>query len=398
MTKLLSLLALVLSLSGCAESPLDKTIGFKAIRGQFVLSVPFMGELRAAKATPITAPSDMFEPQTIAWLAEENTLVNKGDVVVRFDTTEYVHQSRQIQLKIDQVDILYATKEKILSNEKEEIATKTKLVADELLLVERFSPEGMVALSKNEIIDSAKNKQFLNARKENLDWHNRTHQKKLISELDLLDLEKQKHTSKLANYHNAIDKMEVMAPHDGLFVLQKDRHGEKPRVGGSVWPGRKIGSLPEMRELLARIFILESEATGLSTGQMVTFSLDAYPEEEIEGTLTQIDPIANAVDRESPVKYFGAMVAITSNSQDYWRPGIQLRGRVFVNRKENVISVPSQAIFQDEQISYVYLNDGRKWSKRKVVTGPRIFAVTEIVSGIDEGDVIALYKPEKVDS
>ncbi len=362
------------------------------------MSVPIMGELLAAKATPITAPSDMFEPQTIAWLAEENTFINKGDVVARFDTTEYIHQSKQIQLKIDQVDIRYVTKEKILSNEKEEIATKTKLVADELLLVERFSPEGMVALSKNEIVDSAKSKQFLNARKENLDWRNQAHQKKMTSELGLLDLEKRKHTSKLANYHNAIDKMEVKAPHDGLFVLQKDRPGEKPRVGGSVWPGRKIGSLPEMHQLLARVFILESEAAGLSTGQMVTFSLDAYPEEEIEGTLTQIDPIANTVDRESPVKYFGAMVAITSSRQDYWRPGIQLRGRVFVNRKENVISVPSQAIFQDEQISYVYLNDGRKWSKRKVVTGPRNFAVTEIVSGIDEGDVIALYKPEKVDS
>ncbi len=267
-----------------------------------------------------------------------------------------------------------------------------------MLLVERFSPEGMVALSKNEIIDSVKSKQFLKARKKNLDWRNKVHQEKMISELGLLDLERRKHTSKLANYQNAIGKMEVKAPHDGLFVLQKDRHGEKPRVGGSVWPGRKIGSLPEMRDLLARIFILESEAAGLSTGQMVTFSFDAYPEEVIEGTLTHIDPVAMTLDRDSPVKYFGATVAIASSSQDYWRPGIQLRGRVFVSKKENVISVPSQAIFQDEQIYYVYLNDGRKWSKRKVVTGPRNFAVTEIVSGIAEGDVIALYKPEKVDN
>ncbi|MCP3669678.1 MAG: HlyD family efflux transporter periplasmic adaptor subunit [Gammaproteobacteria bacterium] len=395
MTKLLSLLALALLLSGCNGSTLDKTISLTAKKEQFVSTIPIKGELRAAKATPISAPAGIFEPQTIAWLAEENTLIKKGDVVARFDTTKYIHQSEQAQLTIDQVEVSYVTKEKTLNNEKEEIATTMKLITDELILVERFSPEGIEAFSKNEIIDSARNMQYLKARKKHTDWRNKAHEKKSISELSLLDLERQKHTSKLAKYHNAIDKTEVKAPHDGLFVLQKDRHGMKPRVGGSVWPGRKIGSLPEMHELLAKIYILESEAAGLTIGQAVSFSLDAYPEEVIQGALTQIDAIAKAAERESPIKYFGATVAITSNSQNYWHSGLQLRGRVFVTKKDNVISVPSQAIFHDKEIPYVYLNDGRKWSKRKVVTGPNNHAVTEIIAGIDEGDVIALHEPKR---
>jgi len=359
------------------------------------MRIPIKGELVASKATPISMPSGVFEPQMIAWLAEENSMVRKGDVIVRFDTNKYLYDNEQTQLELDQVDISYAAKENVLFNEKDEIDTESNLITDEMVLAERFALEDFDVFSKNEIIDSMRNKQYLEARKDNTDWRSTVHEKKSSSELDLLELERKKHGDKLKDYQVAMDKMEIRAPHDGLFILDKDRHGEKPRVGDLTWPGRKMGSLPDMKKLQAKVNILESEAAGLARGLSVQFTLDAYPDAIIEGTVERINAIAKPIERGSPVKYFEAIVAINSKHQKYWRPGVQLRGRIFVIDKNDVISIPSQAIFLNQSTSYVYLKDGNQWVEKQVVIGSRSLSVTEILSGIEVGNIIALYKPEE---
>ncbi|MCK5344395.1 MAG: hypothetical protein KAR20_13365, partial [Candidatus Heimdallarchaeota archaeon] len=255
MKQLLIFTMLLAGLMACSDESFDRTISFTVSKGRFVMRIPFEGELEASKATPISMPGGAFEPQVIAWLAEENTLVNKGDTVARFDTTKYVYDSKQVQLKMDQVDISYLTKESILSNEKGEIVTDANLISKEMVLADRFALEDFNVFSKNEVIDSMRNKQYLEARQDHTDWRGDVHEQKSSSELDLLDLERQKHLGKLSQYQQAMSRMEIKAPHDGLFVLQKNRRGEKPRVGDVTWPGRKIGSLPDMKKLQAKVDI-----------------------------------------------------------------------------------------------------------------------------------------------
>ena len=382
------------ALFSCTDEAFDKTIRFKVSSGQFVMRIPFQGELEASNETPISMPSGAFEPQVIAWLAEENTLVKKDDVLAQFDTTKYIYDSEQVQMKLSQVDISYLIEDNILTNEQAEIISDANLISDELVLAERFTLEDLNVFSKNEIIDSMRNKKYLEAKQDFTEWRGEVHEQKASSELDLLDLERQKHLSKLTQYQDAMNRMEIKAPHDGLFVLQKNRRGDKPRVGDVTWPGRKIGSLPDMNRLQAKVDILESEAAGLEVGLRVEFTLDAYPDEIIEGKVTQIDAIAKSIESESPVKYFGAKVEISSNHQDYWRPGVQLRGRIYVIEKKDVISIPSQAIFRGQSKSYVYLYQKGDWLKQDVEIGSRSLSLTEIKTGIEEGAIIALYQPE----
>ena len=398
MMRLFLFFILLISLINCSDESYDKTIRFEVSKGTFSMRIPIEGELEASNETPISMPSGSFEPQVIAWLAEENTLVKKGDAVARFDTTKYIYDSEQVQLKMEQVDISYITKGNILGNEKGEIITDADLISKELILAGRFAIEDFEVFSKNEVIDSMRNKKYLEAQQDHTNWRSDVHDQKSSSELELLDLERQMHVSKLTQYQDAMNRMEIKAPHDGLFVLQKNRRGDKPRVGDVTWPGRKIGSLPDMKKLQAKVNILESEAAGLEIGLKVLFNLDAYPDEIIHGTVTQIDAIAKTLVNESPVKYFGATVGINSDYHDYWRPGVQLRGRIYVIEKSDVISVPSQAIFRDQSMSYVYLNKGGDWHKQEVDIGARSLSLTEINSGIKEGDIIALYQPEKEES
>ena len=52
------------------------------------------GELEAVKSTPITATAKTQRPQTIAWIIEQYSYVEKDDVIVKFDGIPY-------QLEVD---------------------------------------------------------------------------------------------------------------------------------------------------------------------------------------------------------------------------------------------------------------------------------------------------------
>ncbi|TQV89170.1 efflux RND transporter periplasmic adaptor subunit [Aliikangiella coralliicola] len=389
-------LSSVLTLSGCAENSSADTIKMVVAKADFIVKIPGSGELEAAKATNISMPGGVFEAQVIEWLAEENTLVKKGQVVARFDPKKYRHQSEQEQFQIDKANIGYQTKENQLGNEKREISNDAQLIKDELNIANRYSVDDLRVYSRNEIIDQMKNQAYLEAKQGYTEWRGESHDDKSQSELELLRLKQGQHSAKLGMYQDALTKLEITAPHDGLFVLEKNWRGEKPRVGDTTWPGRKLGSLPDLSKLQARIFILESEAAGLKVGQRVELKLDAYPDQLIEGKLAQIDSIAKSRNNKNPVKYFEAVVSIDGEKLEHWRPGSQLKAIVFAAEKRQVISIPSQSISVKNGQYFVYVEESGDWVKREIQIGSRNTAKTEITQGLESGDIVALFTPQSV--
>ena len=193
-----------------------------------------------------------------------------------------------------------------------------------------------------------------------------------------------------------LNQLEITAPHDGIFVLERNWRGDKARVGDLIWPGRKIASLPDLAKIQARIFILESEAVGIKVGQSVELVLDAYPEQSITGKLQQIDSIAKPRNNKSPVKYFEAVVEINQESIKQGRPGSQLRASILAANRPQTISIPSQAIEFEDDSYYVLLNDKSRWRKQFVKIGTRNSAMTEIIEGLADGDQVALFKPPNI--
>jgi multidrug efflux pump subunit AcrA (membrane-fusion protein) len=391
---LLSVLSLFLI--SCGESQQIDNIKISVSKRAFTIKIPAMGELEAANSTNISMPVGVFEPQVIEWLAEENITVKKGQVVARFDSKKYNFQSQQEQFNIDKSNVSYQTKEEVLLNEKGEITSDKSLVSEELAIANAYSSENQQVFSRNEIIDSMKNKQYLEAKREYIGWRGESHNEKYESELELLRLQRGQHSAKLDMYTSALGKLEITAPHDGLFVLKKNWRGEKARVGDTTWPGRKIASLPDLSKLQAKIFILEAEAAGIKVNQRVELALDAYPDEIIDGEIQQLDSVAKPIDNGSPVKYFEAIVSINKENSSYWRPGSQLQATIFVAELADAISIPTQSIISESGKYFVMVEDGSDWEKREVKIGKRSAAKTEITQGIEADEVIALFS-ENID-
>ena len=386
----------VLILFGCNGQESKPTIEVVIQKKDFIVKIPAEGELEAVTATSISMPGSVRTPQALEWLAEENTLVKKGQVVARFDGRKFRHQSSQEQIEIDKANIGIDTKQKNLFNEKNEIASSSQLIIEELKISKRFNIDDLQVYSRNEIIDALRNQNYLFAKKNYTQWRGDSHEKKSDSELQLLSLKKKQHDTKLQTYQSSLQTLEVLAPHDGLFVLKKNWRGEKAHIGDTLFPRMTLASLPDLSKLQAKVFILESETAGVKVGQRVEIILDAYQNEIILGELTKLDAIAKTRARGNPTKYFEAIVSIDGKKLEHWRPGSQLKATIYVSEKSEAISIPSQAMYTDNEKYYVDIKDGSNWTKREIQIGVRNTAKTEILKGLLEGDVISLFDQQRI--
>ncbi len=389
--KIMTIIGFSLCLISCTENSQNNNIKLTVSKQDFIIKIPATGELETSASTTIGLPSGVFEPQIIEWLVEENTLVKKGQVVVRFDSTKYVHQSSQEQFQIDQGLISFLSKELVLRNEKGEIISDKSLIYEELQMANDYNPGDLQVFSRNEIIDTMKNMKFLEAKRDYTDWRGESHENKSRSELDLLQLQQDQHTDKLSMYNSALNELEVKAPHDGLFVLSKNWRGDKTRIGDTTWPGRRIASLPDLSKLQAKIFVLESEAAGMKIGQPVEFTLDAYPQKIIKGKVEQVGSIATPREKDSPIKYFEVIVQINNSKYEHLRPGSQLQAIIFAAEIKQVISIPTQSMTLVNGKYFVQVKADGQWKKREVKLGMRNMAKTQILQGLEEGETIALF-------
>src|SRR5690606_1700690 len=107
-----------------------------------------------------------------------------------------------------------------------------------------------------------------------------------------------------------LENLEVLAPVEGIFIHEKNWRGEKVRVGQSMWPGSKLASIPSLKELQAKLYVLETEAAGVEVGLPAQIVLDAYVDRKISGKVVSVANIATQRNNRNPTKYFEIIVEL----------------------------------------------------------------------------------------
>ncbi|NJP88054.1 biotin/lipoyl-binding protein [Nonomuraea sp. FMUSA5-5] len=128
----------------------------------------------------------------------------------------------------------------------------------------------------------------------------------------------------------------------------------------------------------------ESDAGKLKQGQEATITFDALPGVTATGEVTQIQPVASTSN--NVVQY---PVTITfTKAPEQVRLGQTATVEVVVGQAENVVTVPSTAVSTSGgQTTVTVLRDGRQ-TRTPVEVGVQGATLTEIKSGVSEGDEI----------
>ena len=156
---------------------------------------------------------------------------------------------------------------------------------------------------------------------------------------------------------------------------------------GSVCSGT-VATIQNTDALVVDVTIPANSAPKLSTGMTCHITSDATGDAVIDGTLTQIDPVAN--DNGS----FGAKVVVNGDA-DGLLIGISAKVEIVISEKDNVFIVPRDAVgTADDGSSYVLRKTGGEgvdmtFEQVTVTTGDTNDFYVEITgSDLQEGDVI----------
>jgi multidrug efflux pump subunit AcrA (membrane-fusion protein) len=383
-----------LLLSACGAGEADQVETLKVTNDPFVISLLAKGELRAAESTPVKPPPGSNDPRTISWLAPNFSTVREGEVIARFDISNAERGALETGIELTKVDLHVMAKERELERLLSELGHELELVDIEKLMAEQFTIEDSLAYSRHEIIDATRNKELLDYRSGHLDKKKDRYSERQNAEVEVLGAVRATQETQSQQHRQQIDQSEVRAPHDGFLVYEKTWWGLQIDVGSTVFPGNKIASIPNLERMEAVLKVLETEAVGLDEGQAVDLKIDAYPDRPLTGVVSSISATAAPIDRDSPVKYFTVIVALDKSDPEWITPDAQVRAEIHINRLDQAIAIPNQALFQDQSGDWVLVRNGHSLERRKVSLGLRGATRSQVTAGLEPGEEIALYPPD----
>lgn len=194
----------------------------------------------------------------------------------------------------------------------------------------------------------------------------------------------------------------IESPIDGKVVQLNAREGEVVIPGTMNVAGSMIAVIADMSEILVEAEVGETEVVGIHPGLAAKVKVDAIPDKEYAGHVSEIGSSAavHAGSNEG-IRYFKVKVAI-DNPDDRLRPGMSAQVSIVTETEANALSVPIQSVVDrvpgakdDEENSdeslpkkkYVFVVKNAKVKMTEVTTG--ISDATHVaVSGIGAGDVV----------
>ena len=190
----------------------------------------------------------------------------------------------------------------------------------------------------------------------------------------------------------------ITAPRDGVIVEKLVQEGTVISSSTSAFSqGKTIVRLADMRRIYVDAEVAEADIAQVWVGQKVDVSLDAFPGEVFEGKVIRIDPRTTI---EQNVVYVHVLVEL-NEVDERLKPGMSATCDFLVDRKENVLAVPNEAIKEDEEgKTYVevllHANPEPKTERRYVEVGLQGTTLTEVKKGLKEGEVVvtAFVQPQ----
>jgi HlyD family secretion protein len=109
---------------------------------------------------------------------------------------------------------------------------------------------------------------------------------------------------------------------------------------GAFGGGTLLLKMADLSQVRVRALVNETDIGNIQAGQQATVTVDAYPDRPFRGNVEKIEP--QAVVQQN-VTMFPVLVAV-SNRDGLLMPGMNGEVSVLVDRRENVVAVPNDAV------------------------------------------------------
>jgi HlyD family secretion protein len=369
-------------------------------RGEFVDYVQVRGEIKALHSVQLTAPSIAGDLQIVK-LTPTGTQVKAGDVVVQFDTSvlqRTLDQQRSV-LRSAEADIEHSRAENRLTEEQH---------ATDVVQGRYDVDRAKLDTSQQEIlseIDGAKTRLKLDDAQQKfkeLEQKDKSTKASGDAEIDAKKLKRDKALFDVRVTERQLASLTRRAPADGMVTIVPNFRARNWTTGGSTpdfkegdraWSGAVVAELPDLKVVRASARVDESDRGRLNIAQTAIVRIDAIADKEFQATVAEISPLAKLDYSSWPVtKNFDIAIQMLDTDPRI-RPGMSASGRIAVERIENGILLPLEAVFEKNGGSVAYVLKGSKFEERQVQVTRRSKATLLIGSGLQLGEKVALKDP-----
>ncbi len=400
MMKKLLCMAAVMALSACGDDSEVRMPTEKLAARAWVETIDVEGEIKAAASTPLAVPGTGWEQRELLTLVDDGTLVKKGDVIASFDAPRTRMELSQAEMELLRKDLAEKNLLASAAVTTAGIAADTAKVSSDLTLSERYGDIKAEAgvLTRNQILDALQDTRFLKNKQSYLGW--KTGQVGVRTEADRAVVTTQKNsiTLQAGQRRSSLAALQLLAPHDGIFVQAANWDGSKAQKGANMWSGHQLGKLPDLTRLNATFSVEEGKAFGLKLGQSVRARL-AGTGSVFDLKITKVSSNASTKSRESPVKYsdFEAAIDPALVAKLGLNPGQAVRATVMLVERPATLTLPNLALVQEGDKYAVFVGDSAPGIKKLVELGQRGNVRSEIKSGLASGELILLVPPGSED-
>jgi HlyD family secretion protein len=202
-----------------------------------------------------------------------------------------------------------------------------------------------------------------------------------------------------------LEKCVLVAQKSGLVVYGGDDQNfygnqEPIREGATVRERQTIITIPDLRLMSVIVKIHESYIKKIKVGQKARITVDAYPDQPLTGTVTNVGVLPDSQNRWLNPDLKVYLTTVTIDGTNTWlKPGMSAKVEILVDHLDNVVYVPVQCVEPGNGKQFCFVAGSfNKPERREVQVGEFNDDFIEVKSGLKEGDRVLLNPPEIPDS
>lgn len=203
----------------------------------------------------------------------------------------------------------------------------------------------------------------------------------------------QKEKERLEHMNLQLANCKIVAPHDGMVVYKRERRGGTEIEEGAIVRERQdILTLPDLSKMKVKTQVHEAVLDQVRRGLPASVTIDAFPDRTYRGVVDKVGVVPASTGGwmgSGGAKTYETIVRLVDEVEQL-KPGMTAVVNMHVDRVEDVIAVPVQAIIQANRKTWCYVQAPNGVERRDIKIGRSNDKFVHVREGIGLGDRVVL--------
>ncbi len=215
--------------------------------------------------------------------------------------------------------------------------------------------------------------------------------------VDNLSANRRRTQQQLTRYQSYVPMMKIEAPADGIVIYgDPDRRGgyDEVKPGVEAYKGQVLLTIPEMSNLMVDFDLPEAFRSKISVGNKVVITPESIQTLKIEGEISEIAtlPVNQVFWDDTSPKIYPSRITLKDQNEQLVN-GMSVQIEIISDILKDVIYVPIEAVFENENGFFSYVNEDGIPKEVPVSIRESNDNSVRVTEGLKDGDVVFLYRP-----